>query len=130
MKSLAPYLFIPNTIDGVEFFTVERIKAVCISALKIVRFLIILIFLYIYLHLGLSFFPATQKFALELYHHRQGAIGTISGAIWDQTPALAFLVVLILITRFILKTRRFFFEQVSAGKVTVSGLDAEVAPIT
>ena len=29
-----------------------------------------------------------------------------------------------------MKTLRFFFEQVSAGKVTVSGLDAEVAPIT
>jgi small-conductance mechanosensitive channel len=29
-----------------------------------------------------------------------------------------------------LKTLRFFFEQVSAGKVTVTGLDAEVAPIT
>ncbi len=51
-------------------------------------------------------------------------------AIWDQTPALAFLVVLFFITRYVLKTLRFFFEQVSAGKVTVSGLDAEVAPIT
>ncbi len=29
-----------------------------------------------------------------------------------------------------MKTLRFFFEQVSAGKVTVGGLDAEVAPIT
>jgi small-conductance mechanosensitive channel len=117
-------------IGGVEFFTAERIKAVFVSAAKILRFLIIVIFFYIYLHLGLSFFPATQKYALELYHSLLRAVSIMGEAIWDQTPALAFLVVLILITRYVLKTLRFFFEQVSAGKVTISGLDAEVAPIT
>jgi small-conductance mechanosensitive channel len=43
---------------------------------------------------------------------------------------LVFLAVLFFITRYVLRTLRFFFEQVSAEKVTVSGLDAEVAPIT
>jgi small-conductance mechanosensitive channel len=118
------------TIGGFEFFTAERIKAVFVSAAKILRFLIILMFLYIYLHLGLSFFPATQKYALELYHSLLGAIGTIGEAIWSHTPALAFLAVLIFITRYVLKTLRFFFEQVIAGKVTFAGLDAEIAPIT
>jgi small-conductance mechanosensitive channel len=58
------------------------------------------------------------------------AVGAMGNAIWDQTPALAFLAVLFLVTRYVLKTLGFFFQQVSAGKVTVSGLDAEVAPIT
>ena len=51
-------------------------------------------------------------------------------AIWDQTPSLVFLIVLFFVTRYVLKTLRFFFQQVNEGKVTVSGLDAEVAPIT
>ena len=38
--------------------------------------------------------------------------------------------VLFIITRYLLKSLSFFFEQVSAGKVEVAGLDAEVAPIT
>jgi small-conductance mechanosensitive channel len=38
--------------------------------------------------------------------------------------------VLFFVTRYVLKTLRFFFDQVSAGKVTVAGMDAEVAPIT
>jgi small-conductance mechanosensitive channel len=117
-------------IGGFEFFTAERIKGVFVTVAKILRFLFILIFFYIYLHLGLSFFPATQRFALDLYHGLLDAIGTMGEAIWRQTPALAFLAVLIFITRYVLKTLRFFFEQVSAGKVTVAGLDAEVAPIT
>ncbi len=43
---------------------------------------------------------------------------------------LAFLTVFFLITRYVLKKLRYFFDQVSAGKVTAAGLDAEVAPIT
>ena len=113
-----------------EFFTADRIKAVITSAVKMVRLLIILVLIYSYFHLGLSFFPATQRYALKLYDSLLGAVGSVGEAIWDQTPALAFLAVLFFITRYVLKTLRFFFEQVSAGKVTVSGLDAEVAPIT
>ncbi len=117
-------------IGEFEFFTADRIKAVITSAVKMVRLLIILVLIYSYFHLGLSFFPATQRYALKLYESLFGAVGAMGEAIWDQTPALAFLAVLFFITRYVLKTLRFFFEQVSAGKVTVSGLDAEVAPIT
>lgn len=117
-------------IGEFEFFTADRIKAVITSAVKMVRLLIILVLIYSYFHLGLSFFPSTQRYALKLYESLFGAVTSVGEAIWDQTPALAFLAVLFFITRYVLKTLRFFFEQVNAGKVTISGLDAEVAPIT
>ena len=113
-----------------EFFTATRIKAMVIHAVKIVRFILILFLVYAYLHLGLSFFPATQQLALKFYHNLLSAFSIIGDAIWDQTPSLAFLVVLYFIARYVLKTLRFFFDQVITGKVTVAGLDAEVAPIT
>ena len=117
-------------IGEFEFFTADRVKAVMTSTVKMIRLLIILVLLYSYFHLGLSFFPSTQRYALKLYESLFGAVAAVGEAIWDQTPALAFLAVLFFITRYVLKTLRFFFDQVSAGKVTVSGLDAEVAPIT
>ena len=117
-------------IGEFEFFTADRIKAVIVSLVKVIRFLVILVLLYTYFHLGLSFFPATQRYALKLYTSLIGAISAIGEAIWDQTPALAFLAVLFYLTRYLLKTLRFFFEQVSSGKVTVAGMDAEVAHIT
>jgi small-conductance mechanosensitive channel len=117
-------------IGEFEFFTSDRIKAVITMAVKMVRLLIVLILIYTYFHLGFSFFPATQRYAFKLYNSMVGAFASVGEAIWNQTPALVFLVVLFLITRYVLKTLHFFFEQVSAGKVTVSGLDAEVAPIT
>jgi len=113
-----------------EFFTAGRIKAMIISVVKGLRFFLILFLLYTYLNLGLSFFPATQQFALKFYHNLLGAFSIIGEAIWDQTPSLAFLAVLYFIARYTLKTLHLFFNQVITGKVTVAGLDAEVAPIT
>jgi small-conductance mechanosensitive channel len=117
-------------IGEFEFFTADRIKAVITLAVKMVRLLIILVLIYTYFHLGFSFFPATQRYAFKLYNSILGAVASMGKAIWDQTPSLVFLVVLFFITRYVLKTLRFFFEQVSAGKVTVAGMDPEVAPIT
>ncbi|MFZ5448193.1 MAG: mechanosensitive ion channel family protein [Thermodesulfobacteriota bacterium] len=117
-------------IGEFEFFTADRIKTVITSTVKTVRLLLLLVLIYAYFHLGLSFFPWTQKYALQLFDSVLGALSTIGEAIWDKTPALVFLAVLFFITRYVLKTLRYFFDQVSAGKVTVAGLDVEVAPIT
>ena len=117
-------------IGEFEFFTADRIKAVITMAVKLVRVLIVLVFLYTYFHLGFSFFPATQRYAFKLYESLWGTVASMGKAIWDQTPSLVFLIVLFFVTRYVLKTLRFFFQQVNEGKVTVSGLDAEVAPIT
>jgi small-conductance mechanosensitive channel len=117
-------------IGEFEFFTADRIKAAITMAVKMVRLLIVLILIYTYFHLGFSFFPATQRYAFKLYDSMLGAVASMGKALWDQTPSLVVLVVLFFITRYVLKTLRFFFEQVSAGKVTVAGVDAEVAPIT
>lgn len=135
VRRLNRFLLATDRIQAVklgnfEFFTADRIKAVVWSLIKGFRFLIILLLLYTYFHLGLSFFPATQQFALKLYHNVLGTFGVIGQAIWDQTPSLTFLLVLFLLARYVLKTLKFFFDQVIGGKVTVVGLDAEVAPIT
>jgi small-conductance mechanosensitive channel len=117
-------------IGNFEFFTPGRIKAVLVGAVKIFRFLAAFFLFYALLHLGLSFFPWTHKYAVKLYESLIDALQIIGGAIWDQIPSLTFLIVLLLIARYVLKTLRFIFAQVEAGKITLPGVDAEVAPIT
>jgi small-conductance mechanosensitive channel len=117
-------------IGNFEFFTAERIKAILVGAVKIFRLLMAFFLFYVLLHLGLSFFPWTHKYAVKLYESLSGALEVIGGAIWDQIPSLSFLIVLLLIARYALKSLRFIFEQVEAGKITLPGVDAEVAPIT
>jgi small-conductance mechanosensitive channel len=113
-----------------EFFTAERVKAVLVGTVKIFRLLTALFLFYLLLHLGLSFFPWTHKYAVMLYESLLEALAVIGRGIWDQIPSIIFLTVLILIARYVLKTLRFVFAQVEAGKITLPGVDAEVAPIT
>jgi small-conductance mechanosensitive channel len=117
-------------IGTFEFFTPDRLKAVLVGVVKIFRFFVAFFLFYALLHLGLSFFPWTHKYAVKLYESLLGALEVIGAAIWNQIPALTFLIVLLFITRYVLKTLGFIFAQVEAGKITLGGVDAEVAPIT
>jgi small-conductance mechanosensitive channel len=119
---------IPSVRFGAfEFFTVDRVRALIMGFLGLIRLGVLLILLFAYFHLGLSFFPATRRIALTLFDHIWSALGAIGNAVAGELPGLIFIGVLLFITRYILKTLKFFFQQVQEGKVAVGGLDAEVA---
>ena len=117
-------------IGNFEFFTADRIKAVLEGAVKIFRLLAALLLFYALLQMGLSFFPWTHKYAVKIYESLFDALAVISGAVLDQIPSIIFLIVLLFIARYVLKTLRFIFEQVEVGKIALPGVDAEVAPTT
>ncbi len=119
---------IPSVRFGAfEFFTASRIKTLCLGLVRLIRLAAVLFLLFAYLQLGLSFFPATRRIALTIYDYVSSALGTIGDAIADQLPGIIFIAILIFITRYILKSLKFFFQQVQEGKVTIGDLDAEVA---
>ena len=117
-------------IGNFEFFTADRIKAVLEGVVKIFRLLAVLLLFYALLQLGLSFFPWTHKYAVKIYESLFEALTVIGEAVWGQIPSIIFLIVLLLIARYVIKTLRFIFEQVEVGKITLPGVDAEVAPTT
>ena len=81
-------------IGNFEFFTADRLKAVLVGVVKIFRFCVAFFLFYALLHLGLSFFPWTHKYAVKLYESLFGALEVIGAAIWDQIPSITFLIVL------------------------------------
>ncbi len=117
-------------IASFEFFTADRIKGMLVAALKLLRLAVLLILLYAYLHLGLSFFPWTRNLALKLLDYVFAALSKMGNGVLDELPALTFLVVLFFLTRYILKTLKLFFEQVSQGRISIGELDADVAETT
>jgi|WetSurMetagenome_2_1015567.scaffolds.fasta_scaffold15133_1 small-conductance mechanosensitive channel len=117
-------------IASFEFFTADRIKRMLVAVLKVVRLAILLTLIYAYFHLGLSFFPWTRNLALRLLDYVFAALSTMANGVLDQLPGLTFLVVLYFVTRYVLKTLKLFFEQVSQGKISIGEMDAEVAEPT
>lgn len=117
-------------IGSFDLFTADRIKTLVLGMLKALRILVIVILVYIYFHVGLSFFPWTQSLALRLLDYVLTALWAMAGAVWEHTPGLIFIGVLVAVTRYVLKSLRYFFDLVAAGKVTLREFDAELAEPT
>jgi small-conductance mechanosensitive channel len=114
-------------IQSFQIVQAERIKAVIMGAMKVARLLMVLVVLYAYLNLVLSFFPWTHSIARETLVYLLSPLTTIGMAIGAHIPNLVFIVILVLIVRYILKLMKFFFLAVENGTVRFSGFFPEWA---
>ena len=122
-----------NVHIGIQTFEVvraERIRALLIGVLRIIEVFIILLLFYAYLHLSLSFFPWTRAFAGQLFQYILGPLQSVGSGVLATIPGLIFLIVLILITLYILKLMRLFFNEVEKGVIVLKGFYPEWAKPT
>jgi small-conductance mechanosensitive channel len=112
-------------IKPLEILRGEQIRPLLIEAVKVIRFFLILLSLYIYIHLDLSFFPWTRPFAGRILDYVLVPLTAIGKAIAANIPNAVFIVILVLIARYILKLMRFFFLSVERGTVKLSGFYPE-----
>ena len=82
---------------------------------------------YVYLQFVLLLFPWTRPVARDLLSYVIDPLRSIAVAFLAYVPKLAFLVVLVLVTRYFLKIGRLFFASVEAGTVTLGKFDPEWA---
>jgi len=123
--------FVPSLrIGNFEFFTADRIKQVAVAVGKIFKVISIFLLVYFYVQLGLSFFPWTQRLAMRLFNYALGALSTMGNALWNQTPGLVFIGVLIAISHYLLKSLKYFFGLVRDGKVVIRDFDSDLAEPT
>jgi len=112
-------------IRSFEIIRIERIRALLMGAVKVIRFFLILLAFYIYIHLVLSFFPSTRPFANRVLDYVLLPLTAIGKAIAANIPNVVFIVILVLIARYILKLMKFFFLSVEKGTVKLSGFYPE-----
>jgi small-conductance mechanosensitive channel len=114
----------------IQFFgivRVERMKALLMEALKIVRLVLILLFLYVYLNSVLGFFPWTKPIAAHIFDYVLSPLATIGRGIVNQLPNLLFIIILVLIARYVLKLMKAFFLGLERETITISGFYLEWA---
>jgi small-conductance mechanosensitive channel len=92
-----------------------------------IQVFIILLLFYTYLHLSLSFFPWTKAFASQLFDYILGPLQTVGSAVLATIPKLIFLAIIILITLYILKLMRHFFDEIEKGIIALKGFYPEWA---
>ncbi len=86
--------------------------------------------LYLWLTFSLTKFPYSRPWGEQLHHYMIDGIKAILLTVVDFIPGLVIVAVIYLITRFLSRLTRLFFDAIESGHVTVPGLYAETAQPT
>ncbi|NOT12533.1 MAG: mechanosensitive ion channel family protein [Methylococcaceae bacterium] len=101
------------------------IESALVGAVKLLRLLILAGILYLYFSLILSFFPWTRTIADHLISYVVDPIKHIGLDIWNDLPNLIFLIILILVVRWVLGLLRFFFTAIERKELEIAGFYPE-----
>lgn len=82
---------------------------------------------YLYLHFVLFLYPWTRPLAARLLALILDPLQTMGLGLIDSLPGLAFVAVVVIVTRYILRLMRLYFESIDRGTVTLARFDREWA---
>jgi small-conductance mechanosensitive channel len=112
-------------IQAVPIVHAERIRAVAEAGLRAMRTLVLLGLAYFYLSFVLTRFPGTRPTAARLFAYVRAPFLLMGRAALDFIPNLIFLIVLILVTRYILKLLSLVAAGVERGTISLKGFAPE-----
>lgn len=112
---------------GQDLFSEQEVTLIVLGLLRFVRYAVNLLLFYAYLTFVFGLFPATRGVATSLIGYFTSAAHTIGGSMLDYLPSLAFLVVLIWVTRALIRLMRMGFDRIAFGRVQLGNFPAEFA---
>ncbi|HYN04804.1 MAG TPA: mechanosensitive ion channel domain-containing protein [Vicinamibacteria bacterium] len=110
-----------------EILQARHIKRALWATVRVVRGAATGVLAYLWLQFVLNSFPTTRPLAARLLSLVLEPVSRLVGGLVAHIPDLAFLLVLYLVTRWLLRLTRLFFDAVERGGVVLSGFDAEWA---
>jgi small-conductance mechanosensitive channel len=117
-------------IKTFEVLQSRQVKLLSHGILKFIRLVVILVVVYVYVELLLSYFPWTNSIASQLLSYLLVPLEVIASHLIKEIPNLIFITILALITRFFLKFMHIFFKQIEVGKIFIEGFYPEWAKPT
>lgn len=117
-------------IKTLEILTAEQVAQGLAAGLRFLRVAVILLLLYFYLPLVLGFFPWTAPYADRLLGYVLDPLGRIGWGILEFLPNVAFITVIVVVTRYALVVVKAVFTAVERGTLTLGGFEPEWAEPT
>ena len=118
------------TLQQLEVISADKIADALLLTIKVMRGVILLLVGYLLVVLVLGYFPWTKGASGRILDYVVGPLGTVGAAILGYLPNVFFVVVIVLVTKYILKGLHFFFNAVGSGAVTLGTFDREWAEPT
>jgi len=113
-----------------ELLSADRLTDFLLGAARLIRIVIVVLLLYFYIPLVLSFFPWTQRLSDSLFGYVTTPLLQVGQAFLNYLPNVFFIAVIVLVTRYVLKLIHLFFAAIERGTVTLPNFDREWAEPT
>ncbi|TFG66014.1 MAG: mechanosensitive ion channel family protein [Nitrospirales bacterium] len=115
------------TVYKVLIFQADQMWAGFRGTLKAGRFLLVFLLLYAYFNFVFRLFPWTAYLGKQLFHIILDPLRVMGKGFIGAIPSLVFLVILVILLRYVLKFSKLIFYNLSLGRATFSGFDREWA---
>jgi small-conductance mechanosensitive channel len=103
------------------FLTAEQIMNVVLFLLKIFRWMVYAVFLYLTLPIIFSIFPFTRGWADQLFQLIWSPFKGILLAIWDYLPNLFKVLVIYFVMKYVIRFVKYMFSEIASEKLRLGG---------
>lgn len=112
---------------GYTFVTADQELRIALIVLKLFKWFMFLLLLYLFLPLIFSIFPFTQGWATVLFGLVWSPFRDVLLSVWHFIPNLFTILVIYFVIRYVVKFVKYLFLEIEAEKLTVSGFHADWA---
>jgi small-conductance mechanosensitive channel len=122
-KTLAQSSWYSNGIKirNYELLNSEQEIAVLHSVIKLIKWVLILLIVYLALPVLFGIFPFTKNISDTLLGYIMSPLKKIGLSVWNYIPNLITILVLVVIFRYVLKFFRYIKTEIENGKLTIPG---------
>ena len=120
----------PFTIKKLRILTTRQIIDIILFSLRILKYLITVFQLFLTVPIVFSLFPATKELAHALFGYILNPLRDIVVGAVKYIPNLFTIIIIIVITRYIIRALKFFSMQIGRGKLVLPGFYADWAEPT
>ena len=110
-----------------QLLSVEELKSAWQGGLRVVYFLVGFVLVFAGLDYILSLFPWTRGFAHQVAALLVNPLTTMWNGMVDAIPGLVFIVILVIVIRYLLRLTRLFFSGIAYGRISPAGFEREWA---
>jgi small-conductance mechanosensitive channel len=117
-------------IKRFELLSAARLGETLTVLTRTLRVVLTILLLYFYVPLVLSFFPWTAPLSRRIVGYIITPLRSVGAGFVDYLPKVFFIVVIVLVTRYLLKLIRLVFRAIGTGVLTLEGFQREWAEPT
>lgn len=114
-------------IKSFEIVQAGTVWTTLINGLRSIRVVLVLVLSYIYVYTVLEFFPWTRLLADNLLFYIVTPLKRVGIAVLQYVPNLIFVLVIVVVTRYVLKLVGLFFIGIERGSVQLRSFDSSWA---